>query len=91
MLIYLLLQNNIFAETVVEVTQENQKNLYFFKHIRDTLTLPTDADRSTNIYIYIFFLCCGSAMEGLWNCHGSAVEVPWKCRGSAVEVPLTRH
>ena len=49
--------------------------------ILETLTLLTDADRST---VIIF---SSSSVEVPWNCCGSGVEVPWKCRRSAVEVP----
>ena len=59
-----------------------QLNVFRFKksHIRETLTLFTDAEKSTDtkIYIYIFI-------------YFFAVKVPWKCRESDMEVPQKWH
>ena len=59
---------------------DNNPSILLKSRIWETLTLLTDADRSTvNIFC---------AVEVPWNCRGTAMEVPWKFHGSAIEVLL---
>ena len=55
--------------------------------IHETLTLSTNAERSTDTNFFLPLKCRWSAAEVLLKCHWSALEVPLKCRGSALEVP----
>ena len=45
-------------------------SMYSIGAVRETLTLSTDAERSTFSLIFFSYLFFG---------HGSAVEVSWKC------------